>query len=206
MPLHDLRPMQYEDWELRSFPLDAAATFVAGEPVAIADSGELQEAADPVVVIATNGILGIAAQSGDTLGTTPGGEVGNFRYTGFGDFNPSSILPTTGDEILVYVPKRPGAEVLGKLTTDGALIVAPVQTDVGDPVGIEKVTAGNWCFSNDTSSGPEKLGRIVGVLDADFNPISISGGTGVWVVAALIITQTLSASVASLAVPAAIAD
>ena len=92
MPLNDLRPLHYDDWELRSYPLDASADFVMGEPVAIADSGELQEAADPIVVVATNGILGIAAQSGDTTGAIVGGVNGNFRITGFGSFNPPHLF------------------------------------------------------------------------------------------------------------------
>lgn len=204
MPLWDMRPLAYNDWELRSWPLDAAADFVAGEPVALAASGEVQECADPVVIVATGGIIGIAAQSGDTTGAVAGGTIGNFRYTGFGDFNPSSNLPQTGDEILVYVPKRPGAEVLGKLTSDGGAIAVPTQANVGDAVGIEKGTAGNWLFS--VEGTPEKLGRIVQVLDADMNPISVSGGTGVFVVVSLIVTETMSGAVTSFAVPAPIAD
>lgn len=204
MPHMDIMPMHYDDWELISVPLDAAADFVMGEPVAIASSGELQECADPVVIVATAGLLGIAAQSGDTTGAITGGTNGNFKYGGFGSVNPSTALPVAGDEILAWFPVRPGARAIGRLTTDGGAIATPVQTDVGDAVGIEKGTAGNWLFSNHAT--PEKLGRIVRVLDANYNDISVSGAAGVFVVVALIVTQTMSGAVASFAVPAPIAD
>ena len=209
MPYGDLVPLRAGEWETLSAPLDdqlvAGSRFVMGAPVVITTAGEVQKAADQIVSVATSGIIGIAAQSGDDAGALGGGQIGNFRYKSFGSYNPANIFPGAGDQILVWVPKTPSARIMGRFTTDGAALSTPLQTHVGDAAGIEIAgTGNNWMIS--VNGATEKLGRIVDVLDANYNSISISGQTGVFAVMALLFSELQGGTATASTVAAPVAD
>jgi hypothetical protein len=180
MSARDIMPLNCAEWEIMHFPLDAGATFVEGEPVALNDAGEVQEAGDDPT---NGGFIGFAASSGDTAGAT--GTIGTFRDGGtLGDFNPTSNLPQTADLIPVWVPKTNGARVVTRrFSSVGAAFgdVTPTRGHVGDEVGLSLIS-GVWGFDISTTNN---VGRIVELWDANQIPIELSGKPAVFIVVAI---------------------
>lgn len=170
------------DW----FPVAAAATFVAGEPVRLNTAGELVEAStDPAT---GNDFLGIAMASGDTVGATDAN--GAVRWK-LGAFTPGTGFPVSGDLVPVMIPTSETWLVTSNFdATTAGFGDAPAKTDVGDGAGFQLVS-GSW----GVAKGGNQLVRILKVLDADYTDIALSGGTGKHVVFVVNAGQTAAEAV-----------
>jgi hypothetical protein len=120
---------------MSSFGLNAAETFLRGEPVAINAAGRLTESADDPVL---TDLLGIAAEDGDT---TNASGLATAR-TRFGQFDDG--LLQTGDLINVWIPTYLNFFQTGNYTTDGtgfgdAMAIA----ELGERAGLT-LLAGVW--------------------------------------------------------------
>lgn len=181
---------------IRWWRLDAAATFHRGEPVALADSGELQECADD----AADDVVGVAATSGSTTGAgnTPSdagaGALSNQTYP----VAQADGFPDTGDMVGVYLAQEVDF-VTTRFATDGAgTLAAPTAAHIGEDASMQ-LAAGSWFID---IGGGTMNSRIIDVLDANDVSLQDGGGTGTQVVFRIVDHQLSPAG----AVPAPVAD
>lgn len=172
----DIMPYQGRDEgsvlpPIRSFRLNAAETFVQGEPVRLNVDGELAEAGDDPGV---DDFIGISAESGDTVGATDA--IGRFRDPRY-QFTPGANpdLPATGDMIRVWLPV-PGSTFVAKyFATDGAgTQAAPALSNIGDEAGL---TLAGGIYSVDVGTA-NNICRIVDIIDGTSgDSLQATGGT-----------------------------
>ena len=176
-----------EHGAIRYGKLASGQSFVAGEPVRLNTSGELVECSDATAT--GTDLAGIAAASGDIAGSTDG--TGSFRFK-LGSFTPGTGYPVAGDLVPYYVPSPETLFITANFdaATDGTLDT-PVQTDVGDVCGIQ-LSSGVWSLSGATDPF---LCRVMDVLDVNYMPIALSGGTGKFVVFTINAYQSASVAV-----------
>jgi hypothetical protein len=168
------------------FPVAASAEFVAGEPVRLNTGGELVEAATAWAT--GNDFLGIALASGDTVGDTDAN--GAFTWKK-GAFTPGDGLPNSGDLVPVLIPTPETFFITSNWTaTTGAASGSPAKTNVGDGGGFN-LDSGNWVLG----MGVAQNARVIQVLDANYEDIAFSGGTGVYVVFVFTSAQTMAEAV-----------
>ena len=168
------------------FPVAAASTFVAGEPVRLNTGGELVECStDPAT---GNDILGVAMTSGDTVGATdPNGASRQL----LGSFTPGTGFPVSGDMVPVIVAGPDTWFLTSNFdSTTAGFGDTPAKTDVGDGAGLQLVT-GTWGIA---MGGAQNV-RVLQVLDANYNDIAYSGGTGKHAVFVFTSGQTLAEAV-----------
>lgn len=173
------------------YRLNASETFTIGEPVSVNADGELTEAADDP---AAEDVIGIAASSGDTVGTTD--TIGIYRKRR-GMFAPgvSPNLPVTGDQIPVWEVSKGHTFIANVFATDGAGTAAtPAAANIGDRAGLT-LTAGVWSLDTGCTN---ITARIVDVLDANGVSLQEQGGTGVYVLFKFV-TDELRSTAAPLA-------
>lgn len=155
------------------YRLNASETFVEGEPVSVNADGELTESADDP---AAEDVIGIAAMSGDTVGST--NSIGIYRKRR-GMFSPgaSPNLPQTGDQIQVWEVYQGHTFITKNFATDGAGTAATptLANALGERAGLT-LASGTWSLDTGTSNF---LCRIVDVLDANGISLQEQGGTGV---------------------------
>jgi len=164
-------------YEVRWGSMTSGELFEVGEPVAIVDAGTLTEPPDDgteviVTDIDSAGLGGIAAYG-------PG--AGN-------------IDPATGAAMaaLARIPYWPWGQGTLFITAnfwptggDNAAPVAKLQTDVGEAYQLtyDNTTANAWGLEQTAGvRGTDLVCLVQEVLDANFAPIRISGGTGAYLV------------------------
>jgi hypothetical protein len=153
------------------YRLNASETFVLGELVSVNADGELTESADDP---AAEDVIGVAAASGDTVGTTDA--MGAYRKR-VGLFAPgiSPNLPVTGDMVPVWEVFGGHTFIAQVFATDGAGTAAtPALANIGDRAGFS-LTAGVWSLDTGTANFSA---RVVDVLDVNGRSIQESGLTG----------------------------
>lgn len=169
------------------YRLNASETFVEGEPVSVNADGELTESADDP---AAEDVIGIAAMSGDTVGST--NAIGIYRKRR-GMFSPgaSPNLPQTGDQIQVWEVYQGHTFVTKNFATDGSGTAAvPAAANIGDRAGLTLIN-GNWFLDTGTTNF---IARIVDVLDANGISVQEQGGTGVSVLFKFVTDELRSTS------------
>lgn len=137
------------------YRLNAAETFLCGEPVSVNADGELTEAADDPV---DADLLGIAGSDGDT--TNAGGL--SFLSNRFGQFTDASAI-ATGDLIPVIVPNELIFWQTSNFSSAGSAFgdVSPAAANVGDEAGLSLIS-GDWGVDISASNNTV---RIVDVLE-----------------------------------------
>jgi hypothetical protein len=162
-------------YEVRWGQMTAGEVFEVGEPVGIVDAGTLTEPPDDatqVIVTDFDGVEGGIAAYGPGAG---------------------NIDPATGAAMaaLADVPYWPWGQgtlfITDNFFAAGAgSAVAPAQTDVGENYQmVYSTTAGiiGWGLERTAGlSGVDVVCSVKEVLDANYAPLRISGGTGVYVV------------------------
>ena len=161
MARNDIRIFLQMEGGTAGYPLAAAQTFEAGEPVVAGAAGTLAECGDDPAVV-----------TGISMGSSQGKD-------GNGD---DGTVPT-GSLIPVYKPSSGQLFITQLFATDGAgTSVAPTQANVADTAGF--TLAGNDWFV-DTGTANLHV-EVVAVLDGNGQPIgdsfSRAAGTGVSVV------------------------
>ena len=162
--------------EVRWGTMNASETFEVGEPVGVNDDGEIFE----FPVDNTEIIVG-----------DPDGVVGGIAAYGPGA---SNIDPTTGAAFatsarIPYWPWGQGTLFITSnfyAVTTPSTRVTPLQTDVGENYMIVASTTAaiaGWGIQQEAGlSGVDVIASVNEVLDANYAPIRISGGTGVYLV------------------------
>jgi hypothetical protein len=168
------------------FPIAAAATCVAGEPVRLNTAGELVEATtDPAT---GNDFLGYLTVSGDTVGATDAN--GTFRNL-VGAFTPGTGFPVSGDLVSVVIPNSSTHFITANFdATTAGFGDVPAKTDVGDGAGLQLVS-GSWGIAK---GGAQNV-RILQVLDSAYQDIAFSAGAGVYCVFVHTSGQTMAEAV-----------
>ena len=167
--------------------LKASETFVAGEPVRLNTAGTLVECSDNPAT--GNDFGGIAVASGDTVGATDAN--GAFRFK-IGAFTPGTGFPVAGD-LVPYIVPTPTTQFITKNydATTGVFGDTPTATTViGNGLGIQ-IVSGTWGLA----LGGNQIARCVDLLDANFTPVGLSGGTGVWLVFVFTAAQNMAPTV-----------
>ena len=149
--------------------MDATANFDHGDVVVVSTNGDVVEAADEQSFAAvTGGIAAVASQSvantrsSDGLLATAAANGEQIQFYGF-------------DDLTEFVTQN-----LETADTAGPFGEAPTAAMVGD-VGSLRVGSGVWGLcTNASSSNLEFI--ITRVLDSQFEDVTKSGGTGVYVV------------------------
>lgn len=172
-------------YEVRWGPMNASETFETGEPVFIADAGDVEEPPDDGTewLVADND----SGQQGGIACFGPGASNLNVE---------TGIAFATNDNI-AYWPFNQGTLFITRNVYDNETTAhVPVQTDVGEAWQIVSATVSaveNWGVDNTAGViGVDVQAIIVDVLDAEKTPIRISGNAGVFVV--FEINSTLAAA------------
>jgi hypothetical protein len=157
MARYDIRPHDSPHGghdRVAHFPLNAAETFDAGEPVAVNDTGELTESNnDPL----DSDLMGIAM-----IGP------------GAGNINPDTgVAFTTGDMIPVAIPSPHSYYRTQNWSTDGVTFndIAPLATNIGDEAGLSLI-GGEWGID---IAATNNLCRVMDILDAEGRSILFTG-------------------------------
>ena len=166
-------------------PLNAAESFVRGEPVQINSDGELAESGDDPVAV---DFAGIALDSGDTVGATDA--IGTFRQSiGQSQQGASPNLPTTSDATKYHKVSIGSTVESGNFATDGAgTLATPTQANaIGLGAGF---TLNGGVYSIDVGVTNNVL-VITDVLDNNGDSIAnrATNATGVTVVATVTACQ-----------------
>lgn len=186
MAFNDIMPWQGPhggDVRRQHFRLNAAETFLRGEPVAINADGELTESNDDPVEA---DLLGIAAAPGDntTNDDTPSATVVQTSMTYPTTANDG--FPDTGDLIPVYMPDHTNYFITSNFgSTSEGFAETPALADIGDEAGLELV-AGVWGINTGASNN---TCRIIDVLDVNKNSIQQSAQPGLFVVFIIVAHQ-----------------
>jgi hypothetical protein len=149
---------------VRHYRVDAGQTFLRGEPVGVRDDGQLNECADPA---AFGGIIGIALADA-VVDTTI-----DWR---------TSIAMVENATIPVALANMDTEFITSNFTNAGSAFgdAAPALADLGEEVSVD-VISGVWGISQ-AGAAATQIARIMDVLDANFESVQDSGGTGVYVV------------------------
>jgi hypothetical protein len=157
MGLYDIRHYRAPDGEadMRSYPVTATQTFVAGEPVVAIAAGTLSEcSSDP------SAVDGIAAH---------------------GVVNGKGTTLAVGAQVTVYATSPGQTFITRRFATDGSGTAAtPALTTVGDTGGLI-LSGGVWYLDTGAAN---VLCRVEGVQDVMGNNLgdpNVLAGTGVWV-------------------------
>jgi len=162
MARNDIRIFLQMEGGTAGYPLAAAQTFEAGEPVVAGAAGTLAECGDDPAVV-----------TGISMGSSQGKD-------GNGD---DGTVPT-GSLVPVYKPSSGQLFITQQFATDGAgTSVAPTQANVADTAGFTLDGNGDWFVDTGTANLHVE---VVAVLDGNGQPIgdsfSRAAGTGVSVV------------------------
>ena len=165
-------------YEVRWGSMTSGEVFEVGEPVAVVDAGTLTEPTD-------NAGQFTVAQF-DTAGSCLGGIAA--YGPGAGNIDPATGAAMAALADVPYWPFGQGTQFITKnfMLADAATgLAVPVQTDVGEAYQMSYGTAApiGWGLEKTVAVvGVDVMCVVLEVLDADKNPIRISGGTGVYVV------------------------
>lgn len=170
--------------KIEHFRLNAAESFVVGEPVSVNADGELTESADDPV---DADLMGIALAPGGASGAASLNWRTNAAYT-------------TGDRIPVAIPESSSLYITRNFSAAGTAFndTAPALADIGDEVGLSLIS-GVWGVDQ---SATNNTCRIVDILNARKTSIQETGETlnttlvgGVaqyWVVFQIVAHQSIS--------------
>ena len=154
----------------------ASQTFEAGEPIGVDTNGTIiepgQDAAEVVVSDFTNGLGGIAAAG-----------------PGAGNIDPATGAAYATSARIPFWPFGQGTKFITSnfyAATTPSTRVVPLQTDVGVHYQMVYSTTAailGWGLEQTAAlSGVDLVCLVLEVLDANYAPIRISGGTGVYLV------------------------
>ena len=179
MPSRDIMPYVSPlggTYETRHGSMTAAQAFAAGEPVAVVDAGTLTEPdQDNTEIIIT--------------------DIDSAGFGGIACYGPGEIDidPKTGAAFATgaQIPYWPWGQGILFITSNfwatggSATAVTPLQTDVGEAYQMTYATAGapvlGWGLEQTAGvRGTDLVCLVHDVLDANFAPIRISSGTGVY--------------------------